>query len=233
MRSRTAFHVVARSRRLASIAAAVVVVAVMSSGTAAHAIQEQYVSDCDSGLNGQTISFASGDTGRVRFLTCSSSPSLYLNSASPVGTSTSVIISGTTFNAQSVGGARVINVYDSIGGSYAAPADGTYVVHYEHNGNSGSFTVIVGTPASSSPPASSSSSGDSTAGAAPAPLLQEFGVPATGTCDEAQPEGLNWGGVASGGWSTVWGEWMHDGLGGWACSRTLSYSSALATWVVD
>ncbi len=233
MRSKTGLRVVTRSRRPASIAAAaVMVVAAMSSGTPAYARQEVTVSDCDSGLNGQTIAFASGDNGRVLFTTCSTTPSLYLNSTSPVGTSTFVVISGTKFNAQSVGGARVINVHDSIGGSYAAPADGTYVVHYEHNGNSGSFTVIVGTPASS-PPASSPSAGDSTAGAAPAPLLQEFGVPATGTCDEAQPEGLNWGGVASGGWSTAWGEWMHNGLGGWACSRTLSYSSALAKWVVD
>lgn len=72
----------------------------------------------------------------------------------------------------------------------------------------------------------------STATALPADVIQQFGMPATGTCDEAEPEGLNWSGVANGGWGVSWAEWMNGGAGGVVCTRTLVYSTTQSKWVV-
>ncbi len=73
-----------------------------------------------------------------------------------------------------------------------------------------------------------SNSGDS----GPAPVFQEFGKPATGTCADAAPSTLNWAGVTSGGWGTSWSQWMNAGTGGAVCTRTLVYSLELAKWIV-
>lgn len=70
-----------------------------------------------------------------------------------------------------------------------------------------------------------SSSSSSAAGSGPAAVVQQFARPTSGTCDAAQPVGLNWSGVASGGWSESWAEWANSGTGGAVCTRTLSYSS--------
>lgn len=67
----------------------------------------------------------------------------------------------------------------------------------------------------------------------PAPVMQQFGKPASGTCDAAAPASLNWGNVASGGWGESWAEWMNDGKGGAVCSRTLVYSNSLGGWMVQ
>jgi len=67
----------------------------------------------------------------------------------------------------------------------------------------------------------------------PAPVIQQFEKPATGTCDEAQPEGLNWGGASSGGWGESWAQWMHEGQGGAVCTRTLAYNNSTGTWQVQ
>ena len=57
----------------------------------------------------------------------------------------------------------------------------------------------------------------------PAPETQQFGLPASGTCEEAAPADLNWAGVPSGGWGMSWAQWMNAGSGGVVCTRTLSY----------
>lgn len=75
-------------------------------------------------------------------------------------------------------------------------------------------------------------SSDSASSSAPAPVTQQFGMPATSTCDEAQPEGLDWAGVASGGWGVSWAQWMNGGNGGAVCTRTLVYSTTQSRWVV-
>ena len=62
--------------------------------------------------------------------------------------------------------------------------------------------------------------------------MQEFGLPAAGTCDAAASKDLNWAGVASGGWSVSWGQWMNGGKGGVVCTRTLIYSTTQAKWTV-
>lgn len=66
----------------------------------------------------------------------------------------------------------------------------------------------------------------------PTPHIQQFGMPADSTCDEASPEGLNWSGVPDGGWGQSWAAWMNGGLGGAVCTRTLVYSNAHGRWVV-
>lgn len=70
------------------------------------------------------------------------------------------------------------------------------------------------------------------ASSAPAPVMQQFGRPASGTCDAAAPATLNWAGVSSGGWGESWSEWMNGGLGGAVCTRTLVYSDAAGAWTV-
>ena len=74
---------------------------------------------------------------------------------------------------------------------------------------------------------------ESTSSSTPAPRIQQFEKPATGTCDEAQPEGLNWGGASSGGWGESWAQWMHEGQGGAVCTRTLAFNTSTATWQVQ
>ena len=64
------------------------------------------------------------------------------------------------------------------------------------------------------------------------PVMQQFGVPVSGSCNEAQPSGLNWAGVPSGGWSRTWAEWINGGTGGAVCTRSLVYSSARAAWIL-
>lgn len=71
------------------------------------------------------------------------------------------------------------------------------------------------------------------AGSTPEPLIQQFGLPATGSCDAAAPAGLNWGGAGTGGWGVSWAQWVNGGAGGPVCTRTLSYSNALGRWVTS
>lgn len=66
----------------------------------------------------------------------------------------------------------------------------------------------------------------------PAPIVQQFGVPQSITCEAAAPASLNWAGVGNGGWSQSWAQWMNGGKGGAVCTRTLVYSTAAARWVV-
>lgn len=66
----------------------------------------------------------------------------------------------------------------------------------------------------------------------PAPVVQEFGRPASGTCDAVQPAGLNWSGVPVGGWGQSWSQWMNEGRGGFVCTRTLVYSTTVGGWSI-
>ena len=69
-------------------------------------------------------------------------------------------------------------------------------------------------------------------GDTPPPVVQQFGKPASGTCDAAAPVTLNWGGAGSGGWGESWAQWMNSGNGGAVCTRTLVYSNNLGSWTV-
>lgn len=74
--------------------------------------------------------------------------------------------------------------------------------------------------------------GTSDSSSPPTPVVQQFGMPTSGTCDASAPLVLNWGGAGSGGWGNSWAEWMNGGAGGAVCTRTLVYSNALGHWIV-
>ena len=74
----------------------------------------------------------------------------------------------------------------------------------------------------------SSSSSNSTG---PAPATQQFGLPASGTCEDVAPADLNWSGVPSGGWGVSWAQWMNGGNGGTVCTRELVYRAG--SWVIN
>lgn len=65
---------------------------------------------------------------------------------------------------------------------------------------------------------------------APSSIVQQFAKPTAGSCDAAQPAGLDWSGVANGGWSESWAQWVNGGSGGAVCTRMLVYSSGLSSW---
>ena len=65
-----------------------------------------------------------------------------------------------------------------------------------------------------------------------APVIQAVGLPSSGTCASVTDTSLNWSGVASGGWTTGWGEWLNGGKGGVACVRTLTFDNSTQTWSV-
>jgi len=66
----------------------------------------------------------------------------------------------------------------------------------------------------------------------PPPILQQFGMPLSGTCDASAPVMLNWGGASSGGWGNSWAQWANGGKGGAVCTRTLVYSNSASRWIV-
>ena len=139
----------------------------------------------------------------------------------------------TNYDAQLIGSLR-----DS-GFSNCTGAGSTCVVM---TGGSGSFTVLgVGqvqiennftTAIVGSFYTDGSSSSGSSSSSTPPPVVQQFGKPASGTCDAAQPAGLNWAGVPSGGWAHSWSLWMNDGNGGFVCTRTLVYSTTESKWIL-
>lgn len=73
----------------------------------------------------------------------------------------------------------------------------------------------------------------SDSGPTPPPVMQQFGMPSSGTCDASAPSVLNWGGAGSGGWGNSWAEWMNGGRGGAVCTRTLVYSNAAGHWITS
>lgn len=130
------------------------------------------------------------------------------------------------------GPARLVAPFISDGATATTSALGTDVTAiriYEQLG--GSPGALLATITASSP-SSGSGGGTSDSTSVPAPVVQQFGRPASGTCDAGQPQGLDWAGVPGGGWTESWSEWMNGGQGGLVCTRTLVYSSALEAWAV-
>jgi len=67
----------------------------------------------------------------------------------------------------------------------------------------------------------------------PAPLIQQFGMPDSGSCADAAPNDVDWAGVSSGGWGQSWAQWMNNGQGGAVCTRTLVYRNSQSRWVLS
>lgn len=60
-------------------------------------------------------------------------------------------------------------------------------------------------------------------------VIQQVGLPGSGSCDAVDDEALNWAGVKGGGWEKSWAEWVDNGQGGAVCTRTLHYDDG---WTV-
>jgi len=71
------------------------------------------------------------------------------------------------------------------------------------------------------------------AGSAPALEIQQFGLPASGNCEDGATEAMNWSGIGMDGWGISWARWMNDGAGGAVCTRTVMYDTSTAKWVVN
>jgi hypothetical protein len=85
------------------------------------------------------------------------------------------------------------------------------------------ITVVAGTPLPTPSP-----------GAPPPPdMIQEVGMPASGSCDAVNDTGMDFGTKLTGGWKQSWSEWPNDGKGGLVCGRALHYSLALHQWVLS
>jgi len=66
----------------------------------------------------------------------------------------------------------------------------------------------------------------------PPAIIQQVGMPPSGSCDDVV--GTRFGSQTSiqGGWGQSWAQWMNNGLGGAVCTRTLVYSSLHSRWVL-
>jgi hypothetical protein len=73
-------------------------------------------------------------------------------------------------------------------------------------------------------------SGSSGGGAVPSPVMQQFGKPGAGSCDENASAHLNWSGVAAGNWTQSWAMWPNGGTGGPVCNRVLWYDANASRW---
>jgi hypothetical protein len=70
-----------------------------------------------------------------------------------------------------------------------------------------------------------SSSSNSEVTTSPADIYQAVGLPVSGTCEGLSITTLDWAGVATGGWTQSWAQWMNSGRGGATCQRTLHFSN--------
>ncbi len=157
--------------------------------------------------------------------------------------STSVTASAGDTVRVTIAGGWTVSVTSS-GLTGPATADFTSTSDYTVNTNGGgslTLTRTAGPPCNSGTLAVTGSSGGAGGGSssssatssAPDPIVQQFGMPASGTCADTASESLNWGGASSGGWGESWAEWMHGGLGGAVCTRTLVYSTSSGAWTAS
>jgi len=70
-------------------------------------------------------------------------------------------------------------------------------------------------------------------GLGPMPVIQQFGLPASGNCEDGVTEAMNWSGIGMDGWGISWAQWMNLGAGGAVCTRTVMYDSSSAKWTVS
>jgi hypothetical protein len=117
--------------------------------------------------------------------------------------------------------------------SIAVISAGTLDVYFCVSNNAGLCDLSGKTLALTIALSGAGSTSSSISGGGPEAILQEFGKPTNGTCDSAQPAGLNWAGVAGGGWGISWSQWVNNHAGGFVCRRVLVYSTSLAQWQVE
>jgi hypothetical protein len=207
-----------RSRRTAyrfAFGAAVAALATLTSISPANAA----ATITDNGDGSFTVSGvpSAGGTNYLYFCSSSTSAAACWNNANPVAT---LAVADPAANGTFTAGSTVRTFPGGLATTLSA---GTYRV-ITNSGASLDATALVTVFAGGG------SSGGS--GNTPAAILQEFGQPSSGTCDSAQPAGLNWAGVAAGGWRLAWGEWLNERRGGWACSRVIAFDPSSGVWGV-
>jgi len=103
--------------------------------------------------------------------------------------------------------------------------------------NSGGYATLPGagffTVSYSSGSGGDDSGSSGVAGSAPASEIQQFGLPASGNCEDGATEAMNWSGIGMDGWSISWAQWANDGAGGAVCTRTVMYDTSTAKWTVN
>ena len=171
-------------------------------------------------------------------LTCSGSGSFIFNPSSISPASNDVIqLTNSTGATITVGTMNAIPGTGVVTGTIANTVTGEFQVmgtgELDIGAGSGCIRTVLtwtigGGGGSGGGGGGSSSSSNSTG---PAPTTQQFGLPASGTCEDVAPADLNWAGVPSGGWGISWAQWVNDGAGGPVCSRTLSYIGS--DWTVN
>ena len=117
-----------------------------------------------------------------------------------------------------------ITVGSSVTFDIAVGTSNSYVGFYVSGNTLNSATLYVYYSSGSR-----SSAGSGTSG--PPQVLQQIGVQSAGCVSVVRPD-LDWSGIASGGWSQSWAQWMNNGLGGEVCTRTIVYDAATSGWSV-
>jgi len=113
-----------------------------------------------------------------------------------------------------------------------APSANNALVTVQQVGTSRDQGLIVTYVAPSPNPAPGSGSTSATA-SAPASEIQQFGLPASGNCEDGVNEAINWSGIGMDGWGISWAQWMNEGAGGAVCTRTVMYDTSTAKWTVS
>lgn len=192
----------------------------------AQAVPQIFSVDCASGGSTQSVTAVTGDTIT---LTVSAGTCAY------VSVEKSIIASSSAVSISGGGSPSAVDrtvYWEWVGTGAITQVDITLSIT-----GAGQINFNSGTPSYTGQTFNVSSGGDSSSNGAtssvPAPVFQQFGRPTSGTCDAVAPESLNWSGVASGGWSESWAQWMNGGTGGAVCTRELVYSTARGGWVVN
>jgi len=67
----------------------------------------------------------------------------------------------------------------------------------------------------------------------PPSIIQQVGLPPTGTCEDVIDGMFGTQTFIPGGWGQSWARWMNNGLGGAVCTRMLVYSNAQGRWILQ
>lgn len=177
----------------------------------------------DNGNGTITVTYSGTVDGNTSFYICgvgvspcTTGAELYGLNTGPVGIPASpfTLSAGTSVN-------------NSSGTAATALPAGTYQFRFVDTGGGGADTTLASAVIGGSG-GGGSSSGSS---GGPAAWIQQFGIPASGNCEDGAPAELNTAGVGAGGWGTSWAQWMNSGTGGAVCTRTLSYVGG--AWTVS
>lgn len=209
---------------VAVVCSAAGVIAVGPSAQAGTTPSSITVSACNAGASSASVTSSS-----VSWTSPTDTLTVVNNCSSGGGTSMSLsvwrVVGGTQFSAA----LSITNGNQAT--TSALGSDVTEIRIYQFIGP-GNGALLATVAASSPSTGGGGTPATSSDASPPAPIVQQFGKPASDTCDATAPESMNWSGVTSGGWGESWAEWMNGGAGGAVCTRTLVFSTSQSRWVV-